>query len=490
MSFLAEIEKKLKKIPLWLFILFLTIFILRIPSFFYPYAYGDECIYLTLGEAIRHGVTLYKNIHDNKPPLLYLLAGISGNLFWFKILLAFWNLVTIYAFFLVAKCFFPKKRFLNRLSVWLFAFLTTLPFLEGNIANAEIFMILPILAGILRLFCGKKRSANTFFVAGIFFSLAACFKMPAVFDFFSCFIFFAFFTKQNFKEKFKNLKFFTLGFFLPLATTFVYFFLKGAFGQYVSASFLQNIGYLSSWEAGSHKLNLSQSGLMIRTLILLAFVFIFYLIRKKLEKTSVFIFLWFSFSLYASLLSGRPYPHYLIQILPPLCLLLVLLLSQKLSEKTVSAVLFLILSFSLNHINFWSYPNWPYYKNFIQFVFGAKNNIEYLKHFGSDVPYNYEIARFLLNNTQKEERVFIWGDSPCVYALSRRLPVGRYTASYHIIDFNGFQETLQALKEQKPRFIIDLKDEKRPFPYFNSFIDKNYSPIKEIGSAQIYISKP
>src|SRR3990172_7191171 len=75
------------------------VLILRIPSFFEPYFYGDEMIYMTLGQGVRQGLTLYKDIHDNKPPLLYLTAAISENLFWFKTILAFWNLVTIVVFY-------------------------------------------------------------------------------------------------------------------------------------------------------------------------------------------------------------------------------------------------------------------------------------------------------------------------------------------------------------------------------------------------------
>jgi MFS superfamily sulfate permease-like transporter len=73
-------------LPNWLLGILALIFILRIPSFFEPYYYGDEMVYLTLGQGVRQGLTLYKDIHDNKPPLLYLTAAVAGNLFWFKVI--------------------------------------------------------------------------------------------------------------------------------------------------------------------------------------------------------------------------------------------------------------------------------------------------------------------------------------------------------------------------------------------------------------------
>ena len=68
----------------WLVVVLCASVLLRIPSWFEPYWYGDEGIYLTIGQALRKGVILYSQIHDNKPPLLYMMAAVAGgNLFLF-----------------------------------------------------------------------------------------------------------------------------------------------------------------------------------------------------------------------------------------------------------------------------------------------------------------------------------------------------------------------------------------------------------------------
>src|SRR3989338_8353573 len=83
----------------WLALIWAGVIFLRIPNLFEPYWYGDEAIYLVIGQAINKGVSLYSQIHDNKPPLLYLTAAISGGyLFWFKFLAMVWNLATIWVF--------------------------------------------------------------------------------------------------------------------------------------------------------------------------------------------------------------------------------------------------------------------------------------------------------------------------------------------------------------------------------------------------------
>ena len=486
--------KKLFSLPGWLLFLLVFVLILRIPSFFHPYVYGDECIYLTLGEAVKRGLVLYRDIHDNKPPLLYLLAAASSSLFWFRVILGIWNLVTIYLFFLLAKNLFLAKKKLIFLATTVFALLTTLPFLEGNIANAEIFMALPSLAGIFLILCGKNDRFWRFLVAGVLFSLASLFKVPAAFDFAAAFVFLLLFQETEFfggtKSKIKVLFILVAGFLLPILATFVYYWSHGALFNYLVAAFLQNFGYLSSWQTGSHSDNFLQGGLAQRGLILLGFVGILFWTRKKMEKKFLLVLLLFGFSLFAALLPQRPYPHYLIQVAVPLSLLVAFIFESKKLLRLTSVAMVFVFSVVFLSLHFWYYPTLPYYRNFISFALGEKTKDEFFSTFGKEVNRNYQIAQFLNSHTAKNEKIFIWGDSPCLYALSRRLPTGRYTASYHIIDFNGFNETLKTLKEQKPRFIIDLQNENRPFPNFPQFLEKNYFLLKEENGAKIFFRRP
>src|SRR3989344_6083860 len=142
-------------LPNWVISILALVLILRIPSFFEPYYYGDEMIYMTLGQGVRQGMTLYKDLHDNKPPLLYLTAAISENLFWFKAILAFWSLLTVALFYKLSVVLFEKNLKAHKVATLLFAILTTIPLLEGNIANAELFMLGPTILAFLFLL-GKE----------------------------------------------------------------------------------------------------------------------------------------------------------------------------------------------------------------------------------------------------------------------------------------------------------------------------------------------
>lgn len=480
--------QKRKNLPLWLILGLGLAFLLRLPSLFEPYSYGDECIYLTLGEAIRQGLALYRQIHDNKPPLLYLLAAVAGNLFWFRLILLAWGLITIFFFFKLAKILFPKKEKLIQVSTLTFAFLSSIPLFEGGVANAEVFMILPILAGIMLVFCGKKSAFKNYFLAGILFSLAVLFKVPAAFDFAAILVFLLIiFKKKNYKLLITNYFLLLLGFSAPIIITLLYFWSQGALSQYLSAAFFQNLPYLSSWGGGAQAGPLNQ-GLLLRFGVLLAFLSILWWKRKEVNPPFVFIFSWFGFSLFAATLSGRPYPHYLVQTLPSLSFLIAIFFS-KLKPKqhflvSISLATFL---FAFFYFQFWVYHPFSPYRNFLLFISKRWSQQEYFASFGEKVSRDYKLAQFLATSTQENEKLFIWGDSPCVYALSRHLPVGRYTAAYHIIDFDAYQETIQAIEKETPRFIIDLGDEKKPFPELGQLLLQKYSLFKEANGAKIFI---
>jgi len=174
--------------------------ILRLPSLFEPYWYGDEGIYLTLGQGIRHGLLLYQQIHDNKPPTLYYLAALAHTVFGFRLLLTLFMIPTIYFFHRLAKRFLSPK--LTRLSTLTFLLLTSIPLIEGNMANAEVFMLLPT---ILAFYIFYKSSvsglpAKTLVSAGLLLGLAFTIKVPVAVEFVLLCLWLFIFSRQKIKK--------------------------------------------------------------------------------------------------------------------------------------------------------------------------------------------------------------------------------------------------------------------------------------------------
>lgn len=476
-------------VPNWLAFFLLVILILRIPSFFMPYSYGDEMIYLTLGEGVRQGLTLYKEIYDNKPPLLYLTAAAAGSLFWFKAILAFWNLATIVIFWHLSKALFPAKERLQKIATIIFGLLTTIPLLEGHIVNAELFMIGPIILAFLILL-SRPLNFKNIFTAGVLFSLATLFKVPAAFDIPAIVVYWIIqsgFKKEKIAQVFKNTLTLAFGFMVPIGLTLIWAYLGGALPNYVSAAFLQNIGYLSSWRPGSKTdpFLIRNLPLLIRAAIVVFATLILYLKRTKLSKEFIFLCLWLAFGLFGVTLSERPYPHYLIQAVPSVSGLLAILFAAKSIEQSLVIIPLVVTFFVPVYYRYYYYPTASFYLDFFKFATGITSQKDYLALYGKEVSRNYEIANFLVKSSKKSDRVFITGDSSAIYALSRRLPPGKYVADYHIRDYSSKDIQAELLEREKPKFII-LLPEAQDFPQIIGLLRKNYILVATFEDGEVW----
>jgi len=467
--------------PKWLEILLGFVFLARIPTFFEPFYYGDEMIYLTLGNAVRRGLILYKDIHDNKPPLLYLVAAVAGNVFWFKVILCFWSLITIVLFWkLVKKLLDDRKKELA--ATIAFAILTTIPLLEGNIVNAENFLIGLVIAAFLIIFSLKNNFKNLF-LAGALLSLAALFKIPAIFDAGALILFWL---VTNPRELKKTL-FLGIGIATPILVTFVWYYFRGALPDYLKAAFLQNVGYLSSFRPGDvmQPFLVRNGPVLVRGGVVLLGSFLLWLRKKKLSKEFIFSSLWLLTALFSATLSERPYPHYLLQAAAPAAIFISLLLYSKNMEQVLSLIPLFVLVFVPVYYKYGYYPTFPYYSRFAEFALGKINKVQYISKFDRNTNSNYEIADFIVKSTKPTDKIFVWGDSPALYALSRRLPVIKYTAAYHITDFSSKADVLVQISAQKPVFIVVLAGSPE-FKDLYTLLNKNYLLISTIDGSQLW----
>ncbi len=384
-----KLDQKVESVPKKWFWLLFAVFLLRLPSLFEPYWYGDEGIYLTIGQGLRQGLVLYRDIYDNKPPLIYLLAALSGSLFWFRFILLVWSMMTVAFFGKLAKTFFSKNEKLSFLLTAFFAVLTSLPALEGNIANAENFFIGLIIAGVW--FFWQKNYQG----AGLFMGLAFLFKFPPLFDFAALlfFILLSLEEKKDFQKKGREILSLLGWFLLPFLITIIYSILRGNFVQYIESAILTNFSYTLSWGGGAF----SPLGLTTRGIILLLLLGMFFRGRKKWpDKKILFLSLWLALALFGALLSSRPYPHYLLQIVAPFILLTAALFAQKNNWRErqnwfLGLPLFLSLAAFFLY-GFQPYRTGSYYQNFLALVLGQKGKPAYFSWFDSRVNQTYALA--------------------------------------------------------------------------------------------------
>ncbi|HLE49204.1 MAG TPA: hypothetical protein VI819_04225 [Patescibacteria group bacterium] len=482
--------KNLIHIPTWVYLILFAVLIFRIPTFFEPYSYGDETIYLTLGNAVQKGLTLYKDVHDNKPPLLYLTAAIAGNIFWFKAILAVVQLFGVIVFYKFIKLLFPRNQISQKAALLVYAILTTLPFFEGNIANAELFMIVPTIIAFYILLFRKNSTANLIF-AGVLFSIASLFKMPAVFDIPAIVIYWLSRDKLSRKHLFsvaKKTLILSAGVAGPIFLTFIWYALNGAFKEYLVAAYLQNFGYLSSWRPDDVKepFLVKNAPLLTRAFVVAIINLILVIKRKKFSWPFLFTVSWLTFALFGVTLSERPYPHYLVETIVPLSILFSMLFTYDSIEQVLVIFPLLLFSFIPFYFKFWNYHSANYYGNFLALASGKYDKNQYLETFGGNTLTNYKIAAIINQVTSKDDSVFVWEDSGQIYALTKRLPPMKYVAGYHIKDFYSDEALYRDLSAHPPKAIVVLKNSELP-KSVRKLILTRYLMVEEIDGSQVWI---
>ncbi len=471
-----------------LFIILIITFVVRLPSLFEPLWYGDEAIYLTIGQKLLHGGLLYVDIFDHKTPGIYYLAAFAiktlGPAVWsFRIILMVWMLSSLFVFYFLAKKMFDKKAAV--LAVLFLAFLTSTPLLEGNITNSELLMILPICLAII------AGLGQRYFLSGIFFSLAVLLKAPAIFDFGAFFLLIIFSTKSlDLRPSIRNLLFLTAGFLTPIAVSAVYFSLHGALIEYFKSAFLFNISYTSY----KNSFLFSNGLLVLKALPVLALV-VYFALRvvnrlKKGESNNFsyfdFLLLWLSFSFYAAVFGGRPYNHYLIQVIPAFSLLIAYCFSQSAKRMLGSLVLFLVIVLTF-FLNFTPNISPSYYPSFFEYVTGRISFSTYADSFDKKTSRNYALAGFLKSTSPPGSSVYLFSNQSPIYFLSSLDPASRYITFFHIAgDKKAKDEAGMEISQHKPYYILAENPPPGSFPQLEKILSEDYNLLAFYQNAAIY----
>ncbi len=473
-----KILKGLENNKQFWFVVFSTFlfFILRFPSLFEPLWYGDEGIYQVIGTSLNHGKLLYSQIFDNKPPLLYWLYSVfHSDQFTIRLVSLIFGAISIGIFFLLSKKLFINKKNNNipYLTTLIFAVLFGLPTLEGNIANAENFMLLPIIISAFLITTQKK-----LFIAGLLLGVAFLFKIVAIFDF-SAFIIFCFILNIDSLKKEIRLSSIIIGFFLPIFLVSLNFLFNGTFIDFIKAAFIANISYVSY----GNKIGALPFLLFIKLILLGGCILFLFTKRKKNHITVNFISIWFAFSLFNAYFSQRPYIHYLLVLIPSLSLMAGAVLFDRKYQKVIALIFLISLSVVIRGFGFSRFDKGiGYYQNFISYVMGQRTMTSYQAFFDQDTPSDYEIARFIKPKLNKNDTIFVWGNNPQLYQLVGVVAPTKYVVAYHISNYkDGPATTKQGLDQTKPKFIVIMASNNSiPFSLIN------YSRIININNATIY----
>ncbi len=463
------INKHYKKLIFLCFVLFV---ILRLPSLFEPHWYGDEGIYSAVANEIRGGEQIYADVWDNKLPAIYytyLLASFTGQtLFTTRILSLVAGVLTLIGIYQVIRKDLSKQKTL--FTILASSIALNLLILEFNIANSENFFI-ALTTFAIYFFLNQKYKA-----AGLVFGLAGLFKFHPFIEAFVLSLTLIAHKKNRSWKNFFNFSIFTI---IPLLVVSALFVLQGNFQSFVQSAFLDPFTYAAETEVYSLGFIFVPNTLLIRIIVFVLLIS-FVIWRNKSKDKKYILTLWLIAGLFGSVLSSRSFPHYLIEVIPALIILLAISLKdfRKLTMTFVNnTIKYLVFAFAFLAFFTQGYP-FPvyinvneYYQNFLGRVTELKSDNEYQNFFNKETIKLYHLTDFIKENYTKEkkEEAFFGDNNAWFYELSNTKAVSRYTTYYHLFDF-GYKvdELIDSVKLKKPLLIAVKR---------NDFISEDFKKL-------------
>lgn len=452
---------------------------LRIPTFFEPYWYGDEGIFAAVANGILNHQTLYTQAWDNKPPLIYLTYAsifkfFGPTMFALRATTAVFVVATGYLIFEIARHALGLRRAFVALG--LFALLQAQITLEANLALTEMFLIaFTTLAFWFYIRFGKEKLLKVYFLAGVALGIGFMYKQVGALDAAALGFFILFFEKKPFKKDF----ILTAGFFLPLTVISIFTIANHTFQEFIFASFTYYRIYLQEGPGLP-----AIYGVLKVLPILITISYLLYLKKKSHPiKFEMLFVVWLSFSLLGSLLSGRPYGHYLVQIFPALSLALASIHLPKqvrsISNLTIFSIVIVITMVLYFAFSTFIPRNDPlrfgYWKNFASLASGKISYKAYSDTFDKNAATLQLLTNYLKMKGSGGNYLYIWGEYPWLYPTSQSINSSKYVTSFHVFGVpSGRDELMRDLAQREPLFILVTPNNIGNFDQLDYLINSKY----------------
>ena len=463
----------------------------------------DEGEYAYAGQLILDGVPPYAEVYNMKMPGIYaayaLIMAIFGQtLTGIHLGLLVINTATIFLVFLLGKKLFDPVA--GVVAAAAYALLSSGQNILGFTANAEHFVILPAVGGILLLTNAidyqKWRSLIT---GAVLLGLAFMMKQhgAAFIVFGGLYLFWAEIWRRPFNWKLFAAKgiVFAAGAMLPFAATCIILWWYGVFGKFWFWTFDYAAKYVSAVPLSESPEYFKVSIIpVVRPAILLWILAGVGLTglwwNKKAHQHRLFMigFLLFSF---LSVCPGFYFRnHYFILMLPVVALLggvgissIQTLFVKSRMATTGGAISILLALLALYHT---VYLQRNYF--FVMSPAGVARST----YGANPFPESLEIARFIKEHTTKADRIAVLGSEPQIYFYSDRRSATGYVYTYALMEYHDYarkmqEEMIREIESHRPKFLVfvnlpaswlpGVDSENLIFEWFNQYRDKYYRKV-------------
>ena len=303
----------------------------RLPFFFPAVIDWDESTLILMGQSVLDGQLPYTELWDNKPPVAFLAYALLVAMFGKSVAAVRFGgfLVvtgTAYLTYVAGRSIWGGRAglFAAALSI---LFISTVP--SGQATMAEIIAILPLM-GALAILLVKEHSSYTLFAAGLLLGVASLVRLNLAYVAFLVALYVLFkLLRTAPRSSITGVLAYVAGGLLPLILTASPYFFTGQGGLWIASVFLAPLRYsdagYSAIEAFTAQLQRgfsTQALLWATSLLGAAWILVTRDRQTSRQRHGIALVAVFLLGTTWSIVeSGAAYPHYLIQIVPPLSLI-------------------------------------------------------------------------------------------------------------------------------------------------------------------------
>jgi len=439
----------------------------RLPSLLEPAWYSDEGTYADIGRALLHGAVLYRDVWDNKPPGMYWLAAaviavIGPGALGFALVLCAAVAASALAVWRLARRSGGVGT--ATLAALLVIVLMSLPNLQGDVLNSELIGAAAVLWAMVLVTTQRTRRSGAM-LAGALLTVAFLAKAVFVVDFAAVLavpLWQARSIGKPWRSALPLARDVAAGLVASLTAAAILVGLTGSIGGLIDVLVRQDVEYvqLTNGPGGTVLSSISAGSRTVFTLLLLFRVAVpliglgmtaLWASRKGFFWTAVVAW-WLGCDVAGAMVSDRGFPHYVQQAVGPLSLGAALIATALWRRRGVArpvAVAVVLLTWPLLELTLIvpraevalaenrPFPQLEvdglrtsqlgkYYRLSWKDLTGTVAQKTYEGLFPIDLERLRTIVVLFRRDSRPGDRVFVWGTVHWAYALSNRVPAGRY----------------------------------------------------------------
>jgi len=423
----------------------------------------DEGVYATVAQGLLNGQMPYRDLFDNKPPLVYAWYALSFLLFGEhvvapRILAAVLLSLTSLSLFSQARMVFPKG--VAYVAAGLFGLSTGLPFVALH-ANTEAYMLLPLVTALVPFTVGVRRGEMRWFaLSGALCGAAMMTKQVAFWNLAALIVVAA---ALRWKTDGFSLRTFRpsacliAGAAAAIGLVAVPFALTGSLDELFYANVSYNwlyVGVLSYSERlvdfASGTAYVAAAAAPLAGGAVWGFLTV---VRRRKQPLDYLLLTWALASVIGVATGGRFFPHYFLQLMPAAAVLTALVVYEVVTKRRVQpigrpavAVAALMVIVSLGTIGvMYVAPRAAEQR--------VAESVAQQKEWESN---SRQLGEYIAARTDPDDKIFNFGREAPIYFYADRRPAVRYFSDWPFWwDEMTLYGTIKALRTTKPVYIID-----------------------------------